>query len=298
MLDRLLGREELKARIEELEEENRHLRRQRDAESERRADAVTDRQAAEERINRLEDKLAGLEGTAAATPDRDGDPTPTPRHREALRGDRLAEVLSRLESVRTDREGALTAMVGGNGELPDAAAEAAGDRAGLVDRAAPCLYCADDAGTVNAALAPPLPPEPFAEWGDRFRIDRSWFEPKGEYALALVRADTFALGRYEGRERIAVEGFESDVKSDHSKGGFSQGRFERLRDEQIANHVERCHEALAGVDGPLYVAGERTLLAAFADRATVTRPVDATGAPADALADAAREFWTTRLVAI
>lgn len=296
MLDRLLGREELKARIEELEEENRHLRRQRDAESERRADAVTDRQAAEERINRLEDKLAGLEGNA--TPDPDGDPRPVPRRREALRGDRLDAVLSRLESVRTDREGALTAMVGTDGELPDAAADAAGDRAGLVDRAAPCLYCADDAGVASAALAPPLPPEPFAEWGDRFRIDRSWFEPRGEYALALVRADTFALGRYEERERVAVEGFESDVKSDHSKGGFSQGRFERLRDEQIADHVERCHEALAGVDGPLYVVGERTLLAAFADRATVTRPVDATGAPADALADAAREFWTTRLVAI
>ena len=301
MLDRLLGREELKARIDELEEENRHLQRQLDAESERRAEAVTARQDAEERINRLEDEIAGLEGRLGAdgTEGNGNGDGVSPRRREELRGDRLAAVLDRIESVRTDREGALSAVV--DGAVPDPVTDLAGERAGLVSRTAPCLYYGDDAGAVSVALVPPLPPEEFVEWGDRFRVDRSWFDPAavGAHALALVRADTFALGRFEGRERVEVEGFESDVKSDHSKGGFSQGRFERLRDEQIEAHVERCHEALADVDDvPLFVVGDRALLAAFADRAAVTRAVDATGDPEAALGDATRSFWTTRLVAV
>ncbi len=106
----------------------------------------------------------------------------------------------------------------------------------------------------------------------------------------------FAIGEYDGRERLSVTGFESDVKGDHSKGGFSQARFERIRDEQIADHLEKCHEEIAARDAErLYVVGQRTLLSEFRDAADVTEPVDATGKPRDALDDAFYEFWTTRL---
>lgn len=295
MLDRLLGREELKTRIDELEEENRHLQRQLDAESERRAEAVTARQDAEERINRLEDKLAELEGRLEAAGGDGDDAGPTPRRREALRGDRRDAVLSRIESVRTDREGALTALVGDDG-LPEAVADLAGARAGLAGRAAPCLYYGDDAGAVSVALVPPLPPERFVEWDDRFRVDRSWFDPAavGAHALAVVRADTFALGRFEGRERIGFEGFESDVKADHSKGGFSQGRFERRRDGEIASHVERCLDVVEErYPERLFVVGERTVLGEFEAVADATSTVDATGASEEAIDDAFRDFWST-----
>ncbi|MFB6255410.1 MAG: hypothetical protein ABEH58_01570, partial [Haloplanus sp.] len=153
MLDSLLGRAELKARIEELEEENRHLKRRLDAENERRADAVTARQAAEERVNRLEDRIADLEGRL------DEDKAAAdlvPRDVESLRGDRLDAVLDRLRSVEAGPEGALTASVVSS--IPDAAADLLGDRAPLVDRAAPCLICVDDARLVSVALDPPLAP--------------------------------------------------------------------------------------------------------------------------------------------
>ena len=51
MLDDLLGRTELKERIEELETERDRLEARLEAESERRADAVSAKQTAEERIN-------------------------------------------------------------------------------------------------------------------------------------------------------------------------------------------------------------------------------------------------------
>ncbi|PSP36642.1 hypothetical protein BRC63_08125 [Halobacteriales archaeon QH_10_70_21] len=288
MLDDLLGRTELKERIAELEAERERLQAQLDAERERRSDAARARQDAEERVNRLEDRIADLEGQLEHT-DKTADLSF--RHRETARGRRLEAILSRLETVGGDPESVLTAYVDG---VPDEVRDLLGDRAALVSRAAPCLVCADDAGLLAAALRPPIEPAPFIEWSDGPELDRAWLQPTGRYALALVRSDTFAVGVYEGDERVGFEGFTSDVKSDHSKGGFSQARFERLRDEQIAAHVERCEDALAEVDADrLYVTGDRRLVEEF--DADATAAVDATGDPEAALDDAYDDFWTVRI---
>lgn len=294
MLDRLLGRAALQERIDDLEEEKRHLEAQLDAESDRRSEAARKRQAAEERVNRLEDRIAELEDRvdrADATGDASTADEATFRGEERLTGDRLAEVLDRLASVETGPEGAMTAMLA-DGEVPASVRSALGDRAPLAARASPCLLVRDDAGLVSAALRPPVAPEPFVEWSEGFRVDRDWFQPAGTYTLAVVRADLFALGTYEGRERVDYRGFESDVKGSHSKGGFSQGRFERRRDAQVEAHLERCEDALADAPDPVYVVGEQTVLGEFADLAAVTSPVDATGKPEAALRDAHHEFWT------
>lgn len=296
MLDDLLGRTPLKERIEELEEEIHHLERRLEAEQERRREAVSDRQEAQERTNRLEDRIADLEGQLSdARTDETAD-GPAFSHTVDLRGERLVAVLDRLASVETDPEGALTAGVPADGGLPTAVSDLLGHRAPLVRQIAPCLVCADDSGIVRVGLQPPGVPEPTVTWADGFRLDRDRFLPTGRFALALVRADLFAVGTYEDGGQVAFEGFESDVKGDHSKGGFSQGRFERARDEQIAEHVDRCRIVLEGVDTDrLYVTGDRRLVDEFAEMATTTATVDATGDPEPALDDAFQAFWTTRL---
>jgi len=291
MLDDLLGRTALRERIEDLEEGLHHTERELEAERQRRREAVTARQDAEERVNRLEDRIAELEGRVEAAEDGPGDATVGFRREERLRGARLESVLSRLSSFDAGAEGVLTAMVGD--DVPPALADLLGDRVALVRRAEPCLAVADDAGALALALDPPVAPDPFLEWNGSPVIDRSWFRPAGEHAVGLVRADLFALGRFDGEERVGFEGFESEVKGDHSKGGFSQGRFERVREGQIDDHLDRCRGALEGVEGPLYLTGERVVLSELEDLATVTRPVDATGEPEDAIDDAVRDFWTT-----
>lgn len=294
LLGRLTGATEriLRDEIEALEAEIDRLKAQLEAERERRADAVSDRQAAEERVNRLEDRIADLEGQLERAGDDAGEPHP--RGTERLRGERLGRILDRLESVEAPREGALTAMV--DGDVPLAVREAFGDRTVVVERTAPCLAVTDDAGLVAAALEPPLAPEPFVEWADGFRLDRAWFEPTGEHAVALVRSDLFAFGAYDGTERVDFEGFSSDVKSQHSKGGYSQARFERRRDAQIDEHLERCRDVLDERDPErLVLVGEDTLLGEFAGRAVATAAVDATGDPEPALDHAVEDFWTTRL---
>ena len=296
MLDEILGRAQLRERIEELEEENRHLQRELDAESDRRADIETKHQEAERRANRLEDRVQELTDRVDRLSGSDRDVSA--RRRESLRGKRLTVVLDRLESIETDPEGALTAFVD-DGPLPDAVSDAFGDRASLVPQAAPCFAFTDDAGLLSVALEAPIEPEPFVTWGEKVAFDRSHFEPTGTFTLALVRSDLFAMGEYQGRERVAFHGFDSDLGRNHSKGGFSQARFERLRDEQIDSHLERCQMALEERSTDrLYVVGEETVLHAFAEGADATATVDATGDPEPALDDAFRDFWTTTLWAI
>lgn len=291
MLDDLLGRTELKEHIEELEEEIHHLKRERDAESERRSEAVAARQAAEERANRLKDRIADLEGQVST----DDETTDLAfRRRETLHGERRDEVLARLASFETGPEGALTAVVSDGHDLPEVVREVLDDRAPLVARAAPCLLYTDDAGVVSVAIRPALSPEASVAWSDGFHVDRSWFRPTGRFAFAFVRSDTFALGVYEGGERESLRGFTTDVMDDHSKGGFSQARFERIRDGQIRDHLDRCQDAIAETDADrLYVAGESTLLGEF--DAAAAASVDATGSPDDAIDAAFRDFWSTQL---
>ena len=294
MLDDLLGKTELKERIDELEEEKRRLKKQLDAEQGRRADVVTEKQEAQRRANKLEDRIEQLEDRVDRL--QSEETTVSVRREETLSGRQLDAVLSTLESIETGPQGALTAFVSDGHDLDPEIREGFGDRSVLVSRSAPCLALTDDFGLVAATLRPPYPPEPFTEWDDHFHLDREWFEPLGRYTLALVRSDLFAMGTYQGDERTAFHGFDSELKSQHSKGGFSQARFERLRDEQIDDHLDRCLAALEERETDrLYVVGERSVLGEFMHLADQTAAVDATGEPENALESAYRDFWSVKL---
>lgn len=294
MLDDLLGRTTLKERIEELEEENRHLERELEAEEKRRADAVTDKQEAQRQVNRLEDRIEQLEDRIERLQTEE---SPVAfRTEKTARGGHLDRILDRLASIEAGPEGLLTAYVPDGHDVPDAVRAGFGKHSPLVSRAAPCLAVTDDEGLLGACLSTPVSPEPFAEWDERADIDRSWFQPQGEFTFALIRSDIFAMGTYEGNERTAFHGFEDDLKSQHSKGGFSQSRFERLRDEQIDDHLDRCRIAIEErTADPLYVVGERSLIHEFAGVAAQMQAVDATGDPEPALDDAFAEFWTVHV---
>ncbi|MEF8814936.1 MAG: Vms1/Ankzf1 family peptidyl-tRNA hydrolase [Halovenus sp.] len=294
MFDDLLGRTELKDRIADLEERKGRLEQQLEAEQDRRAEATTEKQEAERRANRLEDRIEQLEDRIDTLDS--AETALTYRRETRLEGRRADEILDRLRSVETNPQGAFSAYVPGGNDIPLAVREAFGDRTALVTRAAPCLALTDDAGLVGACLRPPVAPEPFTEWDSGFRVEESWFRPRGRYTLALVRSDLFAMGTYQGDERTAFHGFDSALKSQHSKGGFSQARFERLRDEQIDDHLDRCLAALDEREGDrLYVVGERSVLGEVMHLADATATVDATGDPEDALREAWKSFWTVPL---
>ena len=144
-------------------------------------------------------------------------------------------------------------------------------------------------------------PDAFTEWDSAFTVDDSWFRPIGTLVFGVVRADVFAVGVYDDGERVDHAGFETDVKSDHSKGGFSQGRFERIRNEQIDDHLDDARELLAetvdDVDPDRTIlTGGKSVLSELAGLADHTATTDAGGKPRDALEHAFADFWSTRVV--
>jgi hypothetical protein len=299
MLDRLLGRAQLKTRIEELEEQLRECRadvasyeQRYEAAQRRESEAKHDYQHAQEELNRAEDRITELEDRIERL---SGDRSEMEfRETASIRGERLSAVLDRLMSVDAPPDRALTAVLGD--QVPDPVRDAFDERNPLLARASPCIALTDTDGLVSVALRPPLRPEPGITWSDSFELDRSWFLPVGEFALALVRADLFALGEYRGADRRSIHTFESDVGRNHSKGGFSQSRFERRRDERIDDHLEQCADALGDRSADrLLLAGDSDALDALDVAAETTVPVDASGDPEAALDAAFRDVWTTRL---
>lgn len=292
MLDQLLGRAELKKRISELEGENKRLRLQAESADESRAEAVSARQQAEKRVNRLEDRVTELEDRVQRADSKDQ--TVEYRGKEQLRGGRLDGVLARLRSVETEPEGALTAMVGT--DPPATVNKTLGERAALVRRSAPCVVLADDEQLISVALSPPRPPEPFTTWGDSFQLQESWFRPTEQLTFALVRSDLFAMGEYDGSKLRGAASFESDVRDKHSKGGFSQARFERRREDQIDDHVQRCRDRLQDrAPETLIVVGDAKVINSLSKLADETATVDASGDPDEALTSAFHSYWTTKL---
>lgn len=291
-LDELLGRQSLKDRIASLETEIDRLESQLEAEQDRRSEAVRDRQAAQERVNQLEDRIAGLEGELERQ--ETDDDARTWSRVESVGHERAADLVDRLRSWRGGSETAFSAAI--EGVVSESVRSLLSDDWVLVEEVAPCLVYLDDRLLVRVVLDVPQLPEPFDRWDDTFRIEAAWLFPTGPGIFAVARGDLFAMGRYDDGELEYVHGFESEVMGKHSKGGFSQARFERRRDEQIDAHVDRCRAELTDVDASeVVLVGDRRIVSRLSTFATATGTVDASGSPESALRAAFRDYWTTRL---
>lgn len=299
MLDDLLGRTRLKRRIEELESEVESLEERLEAENRRRADAVTEKQEAERQINKLESKIDELEGRL----EHEGEESKLGFRRvETLVGDRLTRVLDLLDSVEASGETLSTAFVEA-GREPDLELE--GEETALlrrVDSGRGYVAYVDDYGVVRVCVVPPLPVEnQRVIHGSGFHVERTLFRPDGVHAVAAIRSDTYAGGVY-GDDRLAYSVVSSNVKGGHSKGGWSQGRFDRRREEQVERHVDEALESYRGMVGDydpevVAVVGESNVAELFAEEidADVTRAVDARGTGEEFLKDAYEKLWVARL---
>ena len=92
--------------------------------------------------------------------------------------------------------------------------------------------------------------------GKEFEVEVLLGFLESEKYWALVSAGETAVYSEEGGDLEELEKVKSRVDKEHSKGGFSQGRFERKRDEQIENHLDKTEELLK--DYPdAYVLGDK-----------------------------------------
>ena len=253
----LFGKKKLEERIEELEAEQARLEGEKE-------DLLRTLDKRDERIRKLSAAIQEANLALKAAEQR-ASARASPASSEASRGESQVEqkpkasrlglrdmdsLLERLQAVRSPREDLLTACYPGaspeGGLLPEPLAKAVSainsQRGGII------LHCPQ---LFSLLLIPPFPiKESHSHEGAEFSLDP--IREMMEEPVLLVSAhagDTF-LGVCLSRDKFEAEELvQSSVMGKHSKGGWSQKRFERLREEDVKAHVDLVTEKLEAMLG-------------------------------------------------
>ncbi|AKB19694.1 MULTISPECIES: Vms1/Ankzf1 family peptidyl-tRNA hydrolase [unclassified Methanosarcina] len=104
---------------------------------------------------------------------------------------------------------------------------------------------------ISEAIVPPVPVSlPTWHLKDSFEtasLEESLNTDYRMLVLVLHAGESFIGFAPDARVFDTEELIKSSVKEKHSKGGFSQRRFERLREEDIAHHMDKVFETLRKV---------------------------------------------------
>jgi hypothetical protein len=163
----------------------------------------------------------------------------------------------RLSSCRSAEGDLLSVYSPEPQDLPSLAQDAArvvGSERGWIVLRSPQLF--------TLLLVPPLPvKELLSHAGDSFFLEP--LQEIMETPVLLVSShagDTF-LGLALGRQGFLIqERVTSPVKEKHSKGGWSQKRFERLREEDIRTHLEAVLARLSPLQSQYGAAAKYAVL--------------------------------------
>ncbi|MDD1760828.1 MAG: hypothetical protein LUQ59_01215 [Methanothrix sp.] len=159
-------------------------------------------------------------------------------------------LLERLSFIRSPREDLLAAYYPGPvsedaalpAELRNAASSVKSGRGGIILHS-PQLF--------SMILVPPFPVvENLTREAVAFYLDPLKDQMDTPVLVASAHAGDTFLGVALSRDGFEAEELvESGVMGKHSKGGWSQKRFERLREEDIKGHVDLVNEKLAELMG-------------------------------------------------
>lgn len=101
---------------------------------------------------------------------------------------------------------------------------------------------------VNELIVPPLPlRKSYWTTGDTFDTTPLLESMKVNSSMCVLVAhagESFVGYSLDSEEFDSFQVIKSSVKAKHAKGGFSQRRFERLREEDIAHHIDKVKLAL------------------------------------------------------
>jgi len=242
--DRIL---ELQAALAKLEDEKEELLRTLEKRDEKMRKLSSANQEANLALKAAEQKAAALTTPALTAVERCEEQKPKARKLSLREMDLLME---RLKSCRSPKDDLLVAFYPGlvpeddalPSQIKKAAAAIKSQRGGIILHS-PQLF--------TLQLIPPLPiQESYSREGSTFALDLMRDMMDTPVLVVSAHAGETFLGVALGREGFeAEEMVESSVMGKHSKGGWSQKRFERLREEDIKSHLDMVQEKLAELMG-------------------------------------------------
>jgi hypothetical protein len=167
-------------------------------------------------------------------------------HGQKLRPMEMQKLLKKLQAIRSPEGDLLTAYLRSPAGLPPEVEKLV--ESVKSDRGLAILHCPQ---IFSLVLVPPLPiNDSPPSLGGTFQLDP--LQEIMETPVLVISAhagDTF-LGLALTRDGFEMqETVESPVKEKHSKGGWSQKRFERLREEDIRNHADAVVQKLTEMAG-------------------------------------------------
>lgn len=246
---------ELEEKVNELREDKEKLKRRYESEKKRRSDLSREKQEAEEEMNRMKDKIRNLESGEDNQVGED-----KKKDFSQVEMEEFLSIIRKMEDIESDdRElftvyiGEGTDFIGRNHQLKkslDASIY------GFLNSLEDCILFSDGKYFNHVVKMKSFFE---GEWflGKNFNTDPIR-ELIGEekYFVVIGHGDTEIYREEEGDLEL-IEKISTRVERSHSKGGFSQKRFERKRKGQIKNHLEEVREAVP--DKNTYLLGDRRL---------------------------------------
>ena len=259
MFDKLFNRKELEkkieilqARINELEPENKLLSTRLSKQEVRAKKAVSDKQEAdlalkkaEKRIDNLEYTLDNLKEETQKTDDL------TFKRAVTLTNAQSCDLLSQIGSIRSRNEDLVTVYLRPNESFTDLNGfniELEQDVKYLMQRIESPTGMALFYDMKRLGMVPKIMTPPFPIGESRWKLDRVFdttqlqelLERNQVFCILLAHAGESFIGISNRETFIDYKIVRSSVKEKHTKGGWSQRRFERLRDEDIKHHAEKA----------------------------------------------------------
>ena len=257
------GKEELENEINklrshilelELDVKTANVRYEKGAASEKKAIAA--KQEAEEKLKAAEVKLCTLEHELDKQKvEASGELSFT--HVDQFNKQRTEEFLLCISSVKYLKESLLTVCIAAGGRL-----DSIKDYENLlkrIDSETLALIEKIDSSTgfvlfhspdhmVNELIVPPLPlKNSYWSTGNNFDITPviELLNKNASVCVLVAHAGESFVGLSLDRDEFdSFQVIKSSVKAKHAKGGFSQRRFERLRDEDISHHIDKVKFSL------------------------------------------------------
>jgi hypothetical protein len=244
----------LQTRINELESENKLLSTRLSKQEVRTKKAVYDKQEVDLALKKAEERIEKLERTLENQKEekqKTDELTPTFKRAVTLTNAQSCDLLSQIGSVRSRNEDLITVYLRPNEsvtDLNDFDIELEQDVKYLMQRiesptGMALFYDMKRLGMVRMLVTPPFPIGE-SEWKLGHAFDttqlQELLEQNPVICIVLAHAGETFIGISNREAFIDYKIVRSSVKEKHTKGGWSQRRFERLRDEDIRHHAERA----------------------------------------------------------
>lgn len=305
---------ELQGELEELREEKEELDKKFEKQKKRAKKAESEKQELHKKINHREDQIQSLKNqlrneTLSENQEELKDVEPILWENPELQ-------LGKIGSIRSEEEDLLAIFLPKDysiGEIEDSAFL----QSKLTSRQLERLEkTKSDMGKVlihtkglfTMLIKPPLPIKS-GEWflSKRFKIEPLISQFDKKICLVFLSSGGSAVATFDRKEIEDFRLVKADIKGRHSKGGFSQGRFQRKRGEEVKEHLDNVEKVVEEILDADFIAlsGSQEMVSEFEKKdlahkyrdKTFHKRLDLSSVNEEKdLKKAIHKFWSTEII--